>query len=113
MVEQATFTVTHGKRYDYNPVAQLDKLIPGSAKFGDLLRMWGPYHRVVVLNQEKLPYGKEPGQRLPGFAYVTTMRDPQFGKSLDGILRATALLAGLAVLGAERLRAVVSRPSAA
>jgi len=31
MVEQATFTVTRGKRYDYNPVAQLDKLHTGSA----------------------------------------------------------------------------------
>jgi hypothetical protein len=76
-------------------VEQLNKVLPGSAKFGDLLGMWGPHHRVVVINLETPPYKKAPGQRLPGFAYVAAMRDPQFGKSADAIIRAGALLASL------------------
>src|SRR5262249_50859617 len=43
---------------------QLSKILPGSVKLGELLEAWGPYHRIVVVNQEKLPYKTEPGVRL-------------------------------------------------
>ncbi|HUR52823.1 MAG TPA: hypothetical protein VMZ71_01745, partial [Gemmataceae bacterium] len=35
---------------------QLSKIIPGPVKFGQLLEMWGPHHRLVVVNHDTLPY---------------------------------------------------------
>jgi hypothetical protein len=74
---------------------QVSKILPGSAKLGELLEMWGPHHRIVVLNQDGLPYKTKPSERLPGFGYVTGMRDPRFGKSVDSILRAAGLIGSL------------------
>lgn len=74
---------------------QLSKFLPGSVKLGELLEAWGPYHRIVVANTEKLPYKTQPSDRLPGFAYVTAMRDPKFGQSVESIARAGALIATL------------------
>ncbi|QJW95895.1 hypothetical protein [Frigoriglobus tundricola] len=73
----------------------ISKVLPGSAKFGELLEMWGPHHRFVVANHNALPYSKEPGQRLPAFGYVATGRDPKFAKSVEPALRAAALIGSL------------------
>lgn len=73
----------------------LSRFLPGSVKLGELLEMWGPHHRLVVVNQDKLPYKTQPGQRLPGFGYVATMRDPKFGTSLESVLRSAGLIASL------------------
>ena len=72
----------------------LSKVLPG-AKLGDILTSWGAYHRFVVVNLDKPPYTTEPGQKLPGFGYVTSMKDPQFGKSVEGLIRAGGLLVSL------------------
>jgi hypothetical protein len=74
---------------------QLSKVLPGSVKFGELLEMWGPYHRGVVVNHDTPPYKTQPGQRLPAFGYVATMRDPKFGTSLESVLRGAGLIASL------------------
>lgn len=74
---------------------QLSKVLPGSVKFGELLEMWGPHHRGVVVNHDTPPYKTQPGQRLPAFGYVATMRDPKFGTSLDSTLRAAGVIASL------------------
>jgi hypothetical protein len=74
---------------------QLSKVLPGSVKFGELLEMWGPYHRGVVVNHDTPPYRTQPGQLLPAFGYVATMHDPKFGTSLDSTLRAAGLIANL------------------
>ncbi|HJZ54718.1 MAG TPA: hypothetical protein VKE74_07145 [Gemmataceae bacterium] len=74
---------------------QLSKILPGSVKLGELLEAWGPYHRIVVVNQEKLPYKTEPGVRLPGFAYVARMGDPKFGTGLESIIRSGGVVASL------------------
>lgn len=73
----------------------LSRFLPGSVKLGELLEMWGPHHRLVVVNREELPYKTQPGQRLPGFGYVATMRDPMFGTSLESVLRGAGLIASL------------------
>ena len=73
----------------------VSRFLPGSVKLGELLEMWGPHHRLVVVNHDKLPYKTEPGQRLPGFGYVATMRDPKFGTSLESVLRSAGLIASL------------------
>ncbi|AMV23380.1 hypothetical protein VT84_03155 [Gemmata sp. SH-PL17] len=73
----------------------VSKVLPGSTRVGELLEMWGPYHRIVVANHDAPPYKKQPGQRFPAFGYVATGRDPKFVKSIDPILRLAAILASL------------------
>jgi hypothetical protein len=62
-----------------------------------LLKQAGPYHRVVVSQPSQPAYKIEPGVKAPAFAYVTSMRDPAFGKSVEAMVRA----AGLFALGAQ------------
>ncbi len=59
-----------------------------------IFSQWGPSHRIVVAHQEAVGYKIKPSQYLPNFAYVTSMRDKEFAKSAEGVLRAIALLAG-------------------
>jgi hypothetical protein len=72
---------------------QVSKFLPGPVKLGELLEMWGPYHRIVVADNDTLPYQTQPSDRLPAFAYVTAMRDPKFGQSVESIVRGGAILA--------------------
>ena len=74
---------------------QISKFLPGPVKFGELLELWGPYHRIVVANAENLPYKTQPAVRLPAFAYVTLMRDPRFGRTVESIVRGGAIIATL------------------
>jgi hypothetical protein len=79
-----------------------DKRVPPFLKavsISTLLQQAGAYHRVVVVHQGELGYTLDPKERpvptrVPAFAFVTTMRDPQFGKTVDAALRAVALFAG-------------------
>ncbi|HEX4592301.1 MAG TPA: hypothetical protein VH120_20370 [Gemmataceae bacterium] len=64
-------------------------------KLSELLTQAGPYHRFVAAAQAKSGYAKHPNQIIPAFAYNVSMRDPGFGKAMDGLLRAVALFAGL------------------
>lgn len=72
----------------------LSKLIPGTT-IGEILSQWGAHHRIVVMNIDTPPYKKEPGQKVPGFGYVTSMKDPKFGKSVEGLIRAGGLIFSL------------------
>ncbi|HXD87591.1 MAG TPA: hypothetical protein VN641_13930 [Urbifossiella sp.] len=74
---------------------QVNKILPGNVKLGELLEMWGPYHRGVVLNHDKLPYKTIPTVRFPAFGYVASMRDPKFNTSMDTLLRQTGLFLSL------------------
>ena len=74
---------------------QISKVIPGSLKFGQLLEVWGPYHRVVVVNHDKMPYKTVPTDRYPAFGYVATMRDKAFGSSAESLIRSGGLIASL------------------
>ena len=67
-------------------------------RFSRLTEQVGPYHRVVVVNQPKAAYQKQPDQHIPAFALVMSLRDPEkFGKSINGLLRAAGLLASTQV----------------
>lgn len=70
----------------------ISRVLPGTT-LGKLLEMSGPYHRVVAVAGYDRPYKTEPGQPIPPFAVVSSMRDPQFGKTATAALRAGALLA--------------------
>jgi hypothetical protein len=74
---------------------QLSRVLPSNAKFGELLSMWGPYHRVVVANHDARPYRTEPGVKLPAFGYVGSSHDPKFGESLAPVLRSLGLVGTL------------------
>lgn len=74
---------------------QISKVLPGPVKLGEIMAAWGPYHRLVAFAQETPPYKTAPGQALPAFGYVTTVRDPQAVKSLESALRGGGLVAGL------------------
>ena len=76
-------------------VAQASKVLPGSLKFGELLEKWGPYHRLVAVNHDTLPYKTLPSLKLPAFGYVGTMRDPKFGESLESTVRSAGIIATL------------------
>lgn len=73
----------------------ISKILPGSVKFGELLEMWGPHHRIVVANHDAMPYKKQPSSRFPAFGYVATGRDPKFAKSVEPALRSAAIIASL------------------
>jgi hypothetical protein len=74
---------------------QLSRFLPSNVKLGDLLEMWGPYHRVVVVNHDTRPYKTEPALKLPAFGYVSSGGDPKFAKSVAPLLRSAALLGTL------------------
>ncbi|HVK19723.1 MAG TPA: hypothetical protein VM533_22510, partial [Fimbriiglobus sp.] len=71
---------------------QVSKFIPGPS-VGKLLEMSGPYHRLVAVQRAERPYSVIPDQAIPPFALVSSMRDPQFGKSAVSAMRAGAMLA--------------------
>jgi hypothetical protein len=75
--------------------ADISKVLPGSAKFGELLESWGPHHRLVVVNRTTQPYKTLPGNSLPGFGYVASARDPKFLTGVPASIRAGALIASL------------------
>jgi hypothetical protein len=72
------------------------RFLPGTT-LEKLYQQSGPRHRFVAVHQADYGYKVEPGQRIPAMALVTTMRDPQFGKSAEAMLRAGALLGGAQV----------------
>jgi hypothetical protein len=74
---------------------QVSRVLPSNASLGELLSMWGPYHRVVVANHDARPYKTEPGQKLPAFGYVGSSRDPKFATSLGPVLRSAGLVGTL------------------
>jgi hypothetical protein len=76
-------------------IANLNKVLPGSVKFGELLESWGAHHRGVVLNHDAMPYKTIPIVRFPAFGYVATMRDPKFATGVESSLRAAGLIASL------------------
>jgi hypothetical protein len=63
-------------------------------KLSELLTQSGPYHRFVAAAQPKSGYPQHPTQVFPAFAYTVSMRDPGFGRAMEGLLRAVALFAG-------------------
>jgi hypothetical protein len=74
---------------------QLSKILPTTVKFGELIEMWGPRHRIVVANHDERPYKTEPSLKLPAFGYVATARDPRFAKSVENVLRAAGIVGSL------------------
>lgn len=64
----------------------------GGVKLGKLLSQAGPHQRIVVVQQTKAEYKIKPKQQIPAFAVVLSMRDPDFAKNMETVLRSAALL---------------------
>lgn len=61
-------------------------------RLSTLLESAGAYHRLVVVNPAVRGYRKEPRSRVPAFAFVTELRQPErFGKAMDTLLRTAAV----------------------
>lgn len=90
------------KIFNEKQVQELDKVEKQSGKFlggvklGTLLNQMGNHQRVVFATPEKLPYKTVPTTKIPAFAVVLDMRDPQFAKSMNFILRGVALIGSFA-----------------
>jgi hypothetical protein len=73
----------------------VSKILPTTVRLGEIIEMWGPHHRVVVVNHDARPYKTEPSLKLPAFGYVATSRDKRFTKSMDSVFRAAGLVGSL------------------
>lgn len=70
---------------------QAAKFLAG-IKIGKILSQAGPQQRFVAAHQPKPGYQTQPGQNIPAFAFVQSMRDPEgFARSMETILRAAVL----------------------
>jgi hypothetical protein len=76
-----------------NSEKQIRPYLPNMS-LAKLFAQSGPSHRFVVAHQETVGYKVKPKQYLPNFAFVTSMREKDFARSMEGVLRAVALLAG-------------------
>jgi hypothetical protein len=67
-------------------------------RFSQLLAQVGPHQRFVAANQHQTGYNAQPTQRIPAFALVVDMREPEkLGKSMEAVLRGAAFLASTQV----------------
>jgi hypothetical protein len=76
-------------------IEELEKksgLFLGGVKLSKLIQQTGPHQRIVVAAQTKAVYKVAPGLRLPAFALVLEMRDPEFARTAEAVLRAAALV---------------------
>jgi hypothetical protein len=66
----------------------------GGVKMSKLLECAGVHHRLVAVKQPKSSYTKQPATRIPAFAFITEMRQPEkFAPAFESVLRAGGLLA--------------------
>lgn len=76
-------------------LTQADKNIPAflrGLKLSTLLPAAGSYHRVVVANPSRPGYTRQARTRIPAFAFITEMNQPdRFALSMDAILRGAAI----------------------
>jgi hypothetical protein len=77
-------------------VADVSKVLPGTT-LGKLLEMSGPHHRFVAVERGANHYKTVSDTPLPEMALVSSMKDPQFGKTMNTTLRTAAALASLGV----------------
>jgi hypothetical protein len=76
-------------------VDKLSGLFLGGVKLGTLVKQLGPHQRFVVAEQTKSGYTVVPGLRIPAFAVVLEMRDPEFARTAETVLRSAALVSNL------------------
>ena len=86
------FNESNAKQFEMG-VKDGSRFLPGTS-IDKILVQSGVHHRFVITQPTKLPYSREPGARFPAFAFVTTMRDPAFAKSVELLVKGGAVIAG-------------------
>ncbi len=82
----------NAKEFETN-VKNASRFLPGTS-LDKLFVQSGVHHRLVAVSGGgNQGYKTEPKVKLPAFAYVGSMRDEAFGKSLQALIRAGAFLA--------------------
>jgi hypothetical protein len=97
--DTAAFWTERAKLFGADVVKGLEQADKGLQQFpfnrlqlSKMLLGAGPYHRVVVVNQPKGGYTKQPKQPVPAFAVVTEMRNPDdFAGGVETLARGGAL----------------------
>lgn len=75
-------------------VKQVSRVLVGTS-LEKLFSQMGPHHRLVAVQRPLTAgYSIEPQVRIPAFAYIASMRDPKFGKSLETLIRGGMALGG-------------------
>ncbi len=75
------------KEFDQG-VKQVGRLLVGTS-LEKLFAQMGPHHRLVAVQRPPTAgYKIEPQIHIPAFAYIASMRDPAFGKSVEALIRA-------------------------
>ena len=98
--DMAKFWENRAKLFNDKQVKGLEEFDKNSGRFllgnrfSQLLTQTGTYQRIVVAHQARTGYAITPTQRIPAFAVVQSLREPEtFTKAMNGILRSAALLA--------------------
>ncbi len=99
-IDPAPFWTDRAKLFNAQTVKAIEESDKSSGRFlsglrlSKLLTEAGPYHRIVVVDQESAGYKITPKTRIPAFAIATEMRDPQaFGDNIETVLRGAGVLA--------------------
>jgi hypothetical protein len=75
-------------------VKQISRVLVGTS-LDKLFAQMGPHHRLVAVQRPPTAgYKIEPQIRIPAFAYIASMRDPKFGKSVETLIRGGVALGG-------------------
>lgn len=74
-------------------VKQISRVLVGTS-LDKLFAQMGPHHRLVAVQRPPTAaYKIEPQIRIPAFAYIASMRDPKFGRSVETLIRGGVALA--------------------
>jgi hypothetical protein len=102
-LDQGRIWTDRAKLFPEKQVKRLEGFDKNSGRFllgtrlSTLLTQAGPYHRLVVVRQQ-VGYKVQPKQRVPAFALVTDLRQPEaFAKAIEPILRGAAFFASFKV----------------
>lgn len=96
-----TFWVDREKILPPQVAKQFEQGIKQASRFtlgttlGEMLEQSGVHHRFVVAAVPGSAYKVEPAQKIPAFAFVTTLRDEKLGRSLRSALLAAGGFAAL------------------
>src|SRR6185369_4006904 len=74
------------------------------AKLGEIFKQMGNHHRVVIAAPEKLPYANKAYAEIPAFALVMDVRDPDFSKTINLVIRTLGFAGVLASNGSVTMK---------
>jgi hypothetical protein len=74
------------------------------AKLGGILQQMGNHHRVIIAAPEKMPYANRAYAEIPAFALVMDVRDPEFSKTINLVVRTLGFAGVVASKGSVTMK---------